>query len=220
MVLKGEVKDGYYVLNTSSLGLFAVVGELGEAKPVSDLGFTDVLEGAWYYDAVKYVKEKGLFNGTSATTFSPNRTMTRAMLVTVLHRLDGTAANASGVSFSDVPAGQYYTNAVAWAASNGIVSGYSKTVFGPDNSITREQLAAVLYRYTKSKGYDMSKTADLSVYTDAGTVSGFASDAMSWAVGNGLINGTSATILSPKGTATRAQVATILMRFAQLSESK
>ena len=220
VVLKGEVKDGYYVLNTSSLGLFAVVGELGEAKPVSDLGFTDVLEGAWYYDAVKYVKEKGLFNGTSATTFSPNRTMTRAMLVTVLHRLDGTAANASGVSFSDVPAGQYYTNAVAWAASNGIVSGYSKTVFGPDNSITREQLAAILYRYAKSKGYDMSKTADLSVYTDAGTVSGFASDAMSWAVGNGLINGTSATTLSPKGTATRAQVATILMRFAQLSESK
>lgn len=211
-VLKGEVKDGYYVLNTSSLGLFAIVGVLGEAR---ELPFTDVEAGSWYYDGVKYAVEKGLFTGTSATTFAPNMELTRSMLVTVLYRLAGSPEVSQSGQFSDVQVDSWYEDAVTWAAANGVVAGYGGGVFGPDDDITREQLALILYRYAQLTEQDVDTETDLTAYSDAGEVSDFAREAMAWAVENGLINGTSKTTLSPKGTATRAQVAVILMRYLE-----
>ncbi|WP_294701788.1 S-layer homology domain-containing protein [uncultured Flavonifractor sp.] len=211
-VLKGEVKDGYYVLNTSSLGLFAIVGALGEAR---ELPFTDVETGSWYYDGVKYAVEKGLFTGTSATTFAPNMELTRSMLVTVLYRLAGSPEVSQSENFSDVQADSWYEDAVTWAAANGVVAGYGGGVFGPDDDITREQLAVILYRYAQLTEQNVDTETDLTAYSDAGEVSDFAREAMVWAVENGLISGTSATTLSPKGTATRAQVAVILMRYLE-----
>ena len=177
--------------------------------------FADVAAGDWYADAVQYVFENGMMSGTSETTFSPNLTTTRGMIVTILYRLEGTPAVTGTTAFTDVAAGQYYADAVAWAAQNGIVSGTSATTFSPDGVITREQMAAILYRYAQHKGYDVTAKADLSVFTDAAQVSTYATDAMAWANASGLISGTSATTLSPAGTATRAQVATILMRFCE-----
>ena len=177
--------------------------------------FADVAAGDWYADAVQYVFENGMMSGTSETTFSPTLTTTRGMIVTILYRLEGTPAVTGTTAFTDVAAGQYYADAVAWAAQNGIVSGTSATTFSPDGVITREQMAAILYRYAQHKGYDVTAKADLSVFTDAAQVSTYATDAMAWANASGLISGTSATTLSPAGSATRAQVATILMRFCE-----
>ena len=177
--------------------------------------FTDVAADAWYADAVQYVYENGLMSGTSETTFSPDLTTTRGMIVTILYRMENEPAVTGTTAFTDVAADQYYANAVAWAAQNGIVSGIDATTFAPNNAITREQMAAILYRYAQFKGYDVSAKADLSVYTDAAQVSTYATDAMAWANGAELITGTSATTLSPAGNATRAQVATILMRFCE-----
>lgn len=179
----------------------------------SNTEFADVDSNAWYADAVAYVCEKGLMNGTSETAFSPNQTTTRGMIVTMLYRLENEPAITGTTAFADVAADQYYTNAVAWAAQNGIVSGVDGTTFAPNNAITREQMAAILYRYAQFKGYDVSAKADLSTYADAASVGTYAADAMAWANGAELITGTSATALSPAGQATRAQVAAILMRF-------
>ncbi|MFQ8759653.1 MAG: S-layer homology domain-containing protein [Intestinimonas sp.] len=173
--------------------------------------FTDI-SGHWAQDAIRYVVDRGLMNGVSDTAFSPNSTLTRSMLVTILHRLEGTPA-ASGNSFADVASGTWYTDAVSWAAANGIVTGYSDTQFGPDDSITREQLAAILYRYAAYKGMDTSATADLANFPDSGSVSTWAGDSVKWAVSFGLISGKDDGRLDPLGTATRAEVATILMRF-------
>ena len=178
------------------------------------LPFTDVAPGAWYYEAVRYVYENGMMNGTGGRLFSPDVTTSRAMIVTILHRMEGAPA-ASASSFTDIAAGAYYENAVNWAAENGIVSGVSKTSFLPDDPITREQLAAILYRYARYKGYDMTGSADLSAYTDAEQIGAYAAAAMQWANGNGLILGNTSTTLNPKGHATRAEAATILMRFCQ-----
>ena len=177
--------------------------------------FADVAADAWYADAIQYVYENGMMSGTSETTFSPNLTPTRGMIVTILYRLENEPAVTGTTAFTDVAADQYYANAVAWAAQNGIVSGIDATTFAPNNAITREQMAAILYRYAQFKGYDVSAKADLSVYTDAASVGTYATDAMAWANGAGLITGTSTTTLSPAGNATRAQVATILMRFCE-----
>ena len=177
--------------------------------------FVDVASGAWYAEAVQYVYENGMMSGTSETTFSPDLTTTRGMIVTILYRLENEPTVTGTTAFTDVAADQYYANAVAWAAQNGIVSGIDATTFAPNNAITREQMAAILYRYAQFKGYDVSAKADLSVYTDAATVGAYATDAMAWANGAQLITGTSATTLTPAGNATRAQVATILMRFCE-----
>ena len=177
--------------------------------------FADVASDTWYADAVQYVYENGMMSGTSETTFSPNLTTTRGMIVTILYRLENEPTVTDTTAFTDVAADQYYANAVAWAAQNGIVSGIDATTFAPNNAITREQMAAILYRYAQFKGYDVSAKADLSVYTDAASVGAYATDAMAWANGAGLITGTSATTLTPAGQATRAQVATILMRFCE-----
>ena len=175
--------------------------------------FTDVAAGQWYAEAVQYVYEKGLMTGTSATAFAPDATTTRGMIVTMLYRLEGEpAAAASG--FADVEAGQWYANAVNWAAANQIVNGYGET-FGPNDIITREQMAAILYRYAQYKGYDVSASGQMSAYTDAANVSDYASSAMQWAVGEGLLNGVTETTLAPDGSAIRAQVAAIFMRFCE-----
>ncbi len=177
--------------------------------------FADVAADAWYADAVQYVYENGMMSGTSETTFSPDLTTTRGMIVTILYRLENEPAVTGTTAFTDVAADQYYANAVAWAAQNGIVSGTTATTFAPNNAITREQMAAILYRYAQFKGYDVSVKADLSVYTDAAQVSTYATDAMAWANGAQLITGTSQAMQTPASNATRAQVATILMRFCE-----
>lgn len=179
-----------------------------------DKPFTDVSDSAWYADAVQYVYEKGMMNGTSETMFSPDETTTRAMIVTILHRLES-EPTATASNFTDVAAGSYYADAVNWAAANGIVNGISEASFAPDNEITREQLAAILYRYAQFKGYDVTASNDLSSYTDASQISNYAATAMQWANAEGLITGVTATTLNPQGSATRAQVATILMRFVE-----
>ena len=176
------------------------------------LPFVDVAPGEWYYDAVDFVYRNGLMNGIDSAVFSPNTTTTRGMIVTILYRFDGTAA-AGASGFTDVPEDQYYTSPVAWAAANGIVTGYGDGRFGPNDTITRQQMAAILYRYAQYRGYDVTARANLSGYQDAGQVESYAADAMSWANAEGLISGMDATTLAPGGFATRAQVATILMRF-------
>lgn len=181
--------------------------------PVSGLPFKDVKSADWFYNDVKYVYEKGMMAGTAADVFAPNATTTRAMIVTILYRLEGSPAVTGTSAFVDVPAGQWYTDAVNWAAANQIVKGTSATTFAPNASITREQMAAILYRYAQYKGYDVTKQADLSGYSDNGQVSAYAKDALAWANAAKLINGVTNTTLAPQGNATRAQVSAILHRF-------
>ena len=181
--------------------------------PVSGLPFGDVKSADWFYNDVKYVYEKGMMAGTAADVFAPNATTTRAMIVTILYRLEGSPAVTGTSSFVDVPAGQWYTDAVNWAAANQIVKGTSATTFAPNDSITREQMAAILYRYAQYKGYDVTKQADLSGYSDNSQVSAYAKDALAWANAAKLINGVTNTTLAPQGNATRAQVSAILHRF-------
>lgn len=181
--------------------------------PVSSLPFGDVKTADWFYNDVKYVYEKGMMAGTAADVFAPNATTTRAMIVTILYRLEGSPAVTGTSAFVDVPAGQWYTDAVNWAAANQIVKGTSATTFAPNDSITREQMAAILYRYAQYKGYDVTKKADLSGYSDNGQVSAYAKDALAWANAAKLINGVTNTTLAPQGNATRAQVSAILHRF-------
>lgn len=177
--------------------------------------FVDVAPNAWYEDAVEWVVAEGLMNGTSYNTFSPDVTTSRGMIVTILHRLEKCDPNFERASFTDVAPDAYYADAVAWASSKGIVTGYDSTTFGPDDNITREQLASILYRYAKYKGYDVSKADDLRAFEDANTVSDYARPAMEWAVAEKLVNGLTDTLLVPGGHASRAQVAAILMRFCQ-----
>lgn len=181
--------------------------------PVSSLPFGDVKSADWFYNDVKYVYEKGMMAGTAADVFAPNATTTRAMIVTILYRLEGSPAVTGTSAFVDVPAGQWYTDAVNWAAANQIVKGTSATTFAPNDSITREQMAAILYRYAQYKGYDVTKKADLSGYSDNSQVSAYAKDALAWANAAKLINGVTNTTLAPQGNATRAQVSAILHRF-------
>lgn len=181
--------------------------------PISGLPFGDVKTADWFYNDVKYVYEKGMMAGTAADVFAPNATTTRAMIVTILYRLEGSPAVTGTSAFVDVPAGQWYTDAVNWAAANQIVKGTSATTFAPNDSITREQMAAILYRYAQYKGYDVTKKADLSGYSDNSQVSAYAKDALAWANAAKLINGVTNTTLAPQGNATRAQVSAILHRF-------
>jgi len=180
--------------------------------------FTDVVAGTWYYGAAAYAYNNGLFAGMTPTTFAPNATMTRAMLVSVLWRLAGEPAPKTPNTFVDVPDGAWYTDAVTWAAENGVVSGIGGSRFDPSGFVTREQTAEILYNYAHSKGYDVSARADLTAFPDAGSVSGWAEKALSWANAAGLINGTvrdGQTILDPQGSASRAQVAMILMNYVE-----
>ena len=182
------------------------------------LPFRDVAQGEWFRDAVSYVYTARLMHGTSPDLFSPWETTTRGMIVTILYRYDGSPA-AGMTSFPDVPPGEYYAAPVSWAAASGVVKGYETGLFEPQNPITREQMAAILYRYAQQKGLDVSGRADLSVYADAGQVSPYAKDAMAWAVHTQLITGVDSRTLQPGGSAVRAQVATILMRFCQYAQA-
>ena len=199
----------------------AKIAEL-TAKPEepTERPFTDVAEGTWYHDAVAYVYENGMMSGIGGDKFGPDGTMTRSMAVTVLYRLAGSPAVEGTCKFTDCEAGSWYTNAVIWATENGVTAGTSDTTFAPDAEVTREQMATFLYRYAKVAGYDVSVSDDatLDAYPDASEVGFFATDALLWAVDNGIISGGTANgkiILNPQGDATRAQVAMILMRYCE-----
>ena len=179
---------------------------------VVTLPFTDVSEDDWFYEPVCYVYSQGLMTGTSVTTFEPNTPLSRAMLVAVLHRLEG-SPQASGSDFTDVADGDWYAQAVNWAASVGVVNGFDDGTFQPNTAITREQLAAILMNYAQYKGQDVSARATLDTYNDATAISSWANDVMSWAVAEGLLTGVTNDQLQPQGNATRAQVAAILQRF-------
>ena len=200
-------------------GTVAVFQHSQQAETPAELPFTDVTQGDWYYGAVAYAYENGLMDGMGNNRFAPNGTTTRAQLVTILYRLEGIPAlpdTALDYPFSDVAADSWYGAAVYWARANGIVNGVSDTAFAPNQALTREQMAAMLHRYAEYKDADLSASADLSGYTDAGQIAPYAQTAMAWSNGTGLITGTSDTTLSPKGSATRAQVATILQRMSDL----
>ena len=180
----------------------------------SNVPFTDVKETDWFYDAVGYAYENGMMSGTGNNQFSPNVTTTRGMIVTILYRLEGSPA-VSTAFFDDVAAGEYYTNGVSWAAANGIVSGYGNGQFGPNDPITREQMAAILYRYAQHKEYETTVSGDVSSFTDGASVSSYAVEPMNWAVGTGLLSGVGNNMLNPTGNATRAEAATILTRYCK-----
>ena len=185
-----------------------------EEVPEQVGSFTDVDTADWFAEAVQYMLDNKMMNGITDTTFGPDNTTTRGMIVTILYRLEG-EPDAAASNFTDVAANMYYADAVAWAQANNIVNGITTTTFGPDNAITREQMAAILYRYAQFKGYDVTASNDLDSYTDASQISAYATAAMQWANAEGLITGSTSTTLNPQGNATRAEVATILMRFCE-----
>ena len=182
-----------------------------------ELPFTDVAEGQWFYEAVQYVYDAKLMNGITDTTFEPDSTTTRGMIVTVLYRMAGEPEVTGESAFTDVAEGSWYADAINWAAANEIVNGYGDGIFAPDTDITREQMAAILYRYAQYKGFDVSVGEDTNIlsYTDFDAISEYAIPALQWACGAGVIQGVTEDTLVPQGTATRAQVATILMRFCE-----
>lgn len=203
-------KDGKYVFTMPASAVTVTGSFKAETPAPAALPFTDVKSGNWFYDAVKYAYEQDLMTGTSATTFAPNGTMNRAMIVTVLYRLEKSPAVTGASKFTDVPAGQWYSDAVAWAAANKIVNGYDETTFGPMNAVTREQMAAILFRYEQVKGLEnVTLEENLNRFPDQNKISAYAIPALQWAVGQKIINGNADGTLDPTGTATRAQVAQI-----------
>ena len=180
--------------------------------------FTDVSEKDWFYGDVMFVYENGLMLGTSKTLFSPYGTATRGMMATILWRMEGSPAPKGKNSFTDVEAGKWYADAITWTAENGIFAGYGKDKFGPDDPITREQLAAIFYRYADYKGYDLTVKGNLDKFKDADKITDYAKTAMQWAVGSGLVKGKSGNLLDPQGTATRAEIAAMLHRFIEKYE--
>lgn len=203
-------KDGKYVFTMPASAVTVTGSFKAETTAPVALPFTDVKSGNWFYDAVKYAYAQGLMTGTSATTFAPNGTMNRAMIVTVLYRLEKSPAVTGASKFTDVPAGQWYSDAVAWAAANKIVNGYDETTFGPMNAVTREQMAAILFRYEQVKGLEnVTLEENLNRFPDQNKISAYAIPALQWAVGQKIINGNADGTLDPTGTATRAQVAQI-----------
>ena len=198
-------------------GEWLTTGKNLEEEPVEPpapvMTFADVPEGSWYYDAVYYVVERGLFQGTGENTFAPDATMTRGMLTTVLYRMSGSPDVAYSAVFSDVPDGQWYTAGTVWAGQNGVVNGTGNGMFTPGGDLTREQIAQMLYNYAQWLGLDTSAQGDVTGFADAASISDWAGKAMSWAVGVGLFQGDTQNCLTPSAAATRAQVATLLQRF-------
>ena len=177
--------------------------------------FKDTANDAWWHDGIHYCVQQGLMNGVASDQFAPNGTTTRAMIVTILWRMEGSPATSYGMSFTDVPAGQWYTEAIRWAQSTGVVTGYDAQTFGPNNNVTREQLAAILYRYTAHKGGDVSQRSTLAQFTDVSQISSWALENIQWANAVGMVNGRTATTIVPKGNATRAEAASMIQRFCQ-----
>lgn len=183
--------------------------------PESQLPFNDVSSGSWYYDAVRFAYNKGLMNGTGSSLFSPELPTSRAMIVTIIHRMEGTPRANAPAAFSDVKNGEYFAEAVSWAAENNIVTGYSSTVFDPNGDVTREQMAAILRRYARFKGKDVSASTSLSGFTDANSISSYATEDVAYAVAVKLMKGKGNDSLAPTANATRAEVATLFMNFDQ-----
>lgn len=202
---------------SENLHLYAGWKEGADSGTAVTLPFTDVPPGSWFYDSVLAVYTNGLMNGVSDASFSPGTPTSRAMIVTILWRMEGSPKENHAMHFADVADNLWYTEAIRWANKHGIVNGYSDTSFAPNESITREQIAAILWRYAKFKQYDVSvgNQVSLNEYSDADKISGYAVDAMKWACGSGLIQGMDDHTLAPQGTAIRAQAATILMRFCE-----
>ena len=209
-----ENSDGTYTF-TMPNGQVTVTATFVETEEPVDEPFVDVAEGDWFYDAVVYAYQNELMDGVGGNRFAPNSETTRAQLVTILYRLEGQPAVSGDLPFTDVESGTWYTDAVLWAAQNGIVNGVTDTTFAPGDNITRQQLVTILYRYAEAKGYDVSASADLSGYPDAGQVQDYAQPAMAWAVAENIIQGMEDGTLKPAGNASRAQIATILMRFCE-----
>ena len=203
--------DGRVSLALSHASQYAIVID-DHNHGVVTLPFTDVSDSDWFYDPVCYVYSQGLMTGTSATTFEPNTSLSRAMLVAVLHRLEGSPP-ASGSDFTDVADGDWYAQAVNWAASVGVVNGFDDGTFQPNAAITREQMAAILRNYAAYKGMDVTATGDLTYYSDANSISAWAKDSVEWAVDQGLLSGMTVDTLQPQGLSTRAQVAAVLERY-------
>ena len=180
--------------------------------------FTDISEKDWFYGDVMFVYENGLMLGTSKTLFSPHGTAMRGMMATILWRMEGSPVPKGKNSFTDVEAGKWYADAITWTTENGIFAGYGKDKFCPDDPITREQLAAIFYRYADYKGYDLTVKGDLDKFKDADKITDYAKTAMQWAVGSGLVKGKSCNLLDPQGTATRAEIAAMLHRFIEKYE--
>ena len=189
----------------------------GNAQQPGPGGFTDVSRDDWFANGVDYVSQKGLMSGTGTGTFAPNTALTRGMLVTILYQMAGAPEVTGTCPFRDVAAGSYYEKAAIWAAENGLVSGYENGCFGPNDPVTREQLAAILYRYAQYRGLDVSQTGSIGGFADNSSVSGYARTAMAWANGAGLISGMGDNTLAPRGTATRGQAAMILMGLDKLA---
>ena len=177
--------------------------------------FKDTANNAWWHDGIHYCVQQGLMNGVASDQFAPNGTTTRAMIVTILWRMEGSPATSYGMSFTDVPAGQWYTEAIRWAQSTGVVTGYDAKTFGPNDNVTREQLAAILYRYTAHKSGDVSKRSTLAQFTDVNQISSWALENIQWANAVGMVNGRTDTTIVPKGNATRAEAASMIQRFCQ-----
>lgn len=178
------------------------------------LGFEDVLKSDWFYESVKFVKRNNLMSGTSQTQFAPNTNLTRGMLVTILYRIENNP-QCGEPEFLDVEKNLWYSSGVAWAAENGIVNGIGNGLFGPNNNITREQIAVILYNYTKFNKIELVNGDDLRMFIDKSEVSSWAIDGVQWAVAKKLISGKGDGILDPKGNATRAEIATILKRYIE-----
>ena len=209
-----ENSDGTYTF-TMPNGQVTVNATFVETEePVAE-PFIDVAEGDWFYDAVVYAYQNELMDGVGGNRFAPNSETTRPQLVTILYRLEGQPAVSGDLPFTDVEAGIWYTDAILWAAQNNIVNGVSDTEFAPGDDLTRQQLVTILYRYAEAKGYDVSASADLSGYPDADQVQDYAQPAMAWAVAENIIQGMEDGTLKPAGNASRAQIATILMRFCE-----
>lgn len=206
--------DTVYTFTMPASAVKVGVSYVKATETPSEIKFNDVSANDWFASAVDYVTGKGMMNGTADNTFSPKAHTTRGMVVTVLYRLEN-QPSTSAASFTDVASGAYYANAVAWANANGIVSGYGSGKFGPNDKVTREQLAAILYRYAQYKKYDVSGANSLDGYTDAQSVSSYAVPALQWANAAGVVTGKSGSKLDPKGNATRAEVAAMLMRFCE-----
>lgn len=194
---------------------FKLPGEGAEPLESWDNPFIDVTEGAWYYDAIRYCYINNLMRGTTKNTFSPYLPTSRGMIAATIWRLEGCPAVSLPNTFIDVPDTQYYAEAIAWAAEKGIVDGYSVEFFGPEDAVTREQMAAILYRYAAYKDYDTARQEPLNRFTDAQDASAYAEEALRWAVASDIISGMEDHTLVPRGNATRAQVAALLMYFRE-----
>ena len=210
-----ENSDGTYTFTMPNGQVTVTATFVQVEEPAPTEPFVDVNEGDWFYDAVVYAYQNELMDGVGGNRFAPNSETTRAQLVTILYRLEGEPAVSGDLPFTDVEAGIWYTDAILWAAQNNIVNGVSDTEFAPGDEITRQQLVTILYRYAEAKGYDVSASADLSGYPDAGQVQDYAQPAMAWAVAENIIQGMEDGTLKPAGNASRAQIATILMRFCE-----